>query len=353
MLKRVIVTLSFIVSFFLMGLKVNAANLDFSVTPETPETQVDKSKTYFDIKVTPKVNQELIIEVENLTKKPLVLEPSISRASTNIDGIVEYAKLASYDYSADQTLSNDIEKMVTLNEKEIKLKGLEKKKIKLLITGPDQGFDGVLAGSIRIKKKSESDQGIMPKNEGLKNDYAYLIALVLHGSDAELTSKLSLKGVRPEIIDKQKMLIATLVNEQPMFINKVAVGVEVFSKETGQLMYKSEIENGQMAPNSYFDYPIYIDDNLFEAGSYQVEMLVASDQGKWEFKKDFTLTKEKAAFYNERYKELTKEASKFNVIIVVVVTIIGAMLIYFMISLLRSQKKLTKSGEGKRKKRRR
>lgn len=70
----------------------SADDLTFSVDPVPSEHQVDKTKTYFDLKIKPNMKEIITINVYNHSDQDIVVEPSIHTATTNLNGVVEYGE---------------------------------------------------------------------------------------------------------------------------------------------------------------------------------------------------------------------------------------------------------------------
>ncbi len=67
-----------------------ASELNFSVNAVIPDNQIDKEKSYFDLKVTPGEKQKLKVKLRNTTDKEIVINPHIQSAKTNKNGVIDY-----------------------------------------------------------------------------------------------------------------------------------------------------------------------------------------------------------------------------------------------------------------------
>ncbi len=78
-----------------IGVEAHASEFNFAVTPTIPENQVDKSKTYFDLKMAPGAKQTVEIQLRNDTDEDITIENTVNSATTNLNGVVEYRQTGS------------------------------------------------------------------------------------------------------------------------------------------------------------------------------------------------------------------------------------------------------------------
>lgn len=79
-------------SFFVCNNKSTAAEMNFSVKTVMPDNQIDKSKTYFNLKMNSGQQQDITVTLKNDTKKDITVEVGVNTAKTNSNGVVEYGK---------------------------------------------------------------------------------------------------------------------------------------------------------------------------------------------------------------------------------------------------------------------
>ncbi|MCJ7968766.1 MAG: DUF916 domain-containing protein [Lactococcus lactis] len=91
MRKHKIYLLLFMVICFLQPLvRVSASEMKFSVQAVIPENQIDKSQSYFDLKMSPGQIQDIQVNLYNDTDKDVTIEITPHAATTNQNGVVEY-----------------------------------------------------------------------------------------------------------------------------------------------------------------------------------------------------------------------------------------------------------------------
>ena len=146
-------------------------------------------------------NQEdtLTVDLRNDTDKEVVIEAQINSATTNGNGVVEYSK---NEIKPDETLKYNIKDYVEAPE-EVTLKPQSAAEYKVKIHMPNEKFAGVIAGGITFKEKKTTDQTnniSSDKNDkglAIKNEYSYVVALLMRQTTENGSPDLKLQRVIP------------------------------------------------------------------------------------------------------------------------------------------------------------
>ncbi len=289
----------------LLEITAQASELNFSVIPIIPETQFNKNKSYFDLKLGAGQIQDLEVTLKNSTDKSISVETTLNRATTNLNGVVEYGKT---NTEKDSSMVNNIEDYVQIREQEVLLNPNEERTIKLKVTAPKEEFEGVMVGGLTFKEKI----GAMEKEKKndtltIENEYAYVVGVVLHGNLDVAKPQLALNEVEASQVNARNVINANLQNKTSTYINKMEINAKITKKGSKNLLYSVEKKDMQMAPNSNFNFPISLQGKRLEQGIYTLEMEVTSLTETWEFRKDFAITKEAADKYNKMDVSIEKE----------------------------------------------
>lgn len=333
-----------ILTFFLMiiffGANAEASQLNFSVNPTIPEKiQVDKTKTYYDLKLAKDQTETFEVTLKNHTKKDVTVLTSFNRATTNINGIVEYGL---NENKAEDQLENDIEKIVTIDQPEIVVKPNEDKVVKLKVKMPKNDFEGVMAAGITFKEKgNEGDQEDSEQGLAIKNEYAYIVAFLLHGNklQKDIKSELELGKVQANQVNVRNVITANIKNVKPKYVNKIEVDAKVTKKGSSETLYKLKKTELQMAPNSNFDYAIPLDGKKLKAGTYLLKMKVNSSSGDWEFEKEFKISAEESKKYNEQDVSIKKDYTWWYVAGGILLLLIIQLIVMLIIKKTKAKKK--------------
>lgn len=289
--------------FFAFGIETSAAELRFSVETEIPENQIDKTKTYFDLMMKPDQEQILKVRAANSTDENLVIDVSVKSATTNSNGVIEYGESLT---ALDKSAPADLSEIIQLKD------GGESVELPAKSEKVDETKD----------KQKENTNGL-----AIENRYAYTVAVLLRENETVVQPELSLEKVEPTQRNARSVISATLLNHEAAYLQSMKVTANVKNKKTNNVILEKEQEDMQMAPNSIFNFPIPYEENEMEAGTYVLAMTVEGSGKKWQFTKEFTISKEEAKTFNEKDVTVKKTESKL------IYLLIGLLLLLLIICL--------------------
>lgn len=289
--------------FFAFGIETSAAELRFSVETEIPENQIDKTKTYFDLMMKPDQEQILKVRAANSTDENLVIDVSVKSATTNSNGVIEYGESLT---ALDKSAPADLSEIIQLKD------GGESVELPAKSEKVDETKD----------KQKENTNGL-----AIENRYAYTVAVLLRENETVVQPELSLEKVEPTQRNARSVISATLLNHEAAYLQSMKVTANVKNKKTSNVILEKEQEDMQMALNSIFNFPIPYEENEMEAGTYVLAMTVEGSGKKWQFTKEFTISKEEAKTFNEKDVTVKKTESKL------IYLLIGLLLLLLIICL--------------------
>lgn len=274
-----------------------ASNAGFEVIPVASEQQLNHDVTYFDLGLTPGQRAVVTVNVKSTSQEPITIETSLAKATTNSNGVVEYK---AFQQNKSWGLPADIEKIVTTDQRKIQLQPGEVQPVSYQIKMPQSAFDGELVGGLNFVKKVTDNQVKTNSSMGVKNQYAYTIAMVLHGRQELTKNKMSLGKITTRQINDRNVISIPLINQTAAFLNKVETKVTIKHRGQDKVVYTQKTVDGQMAPNSVYDLPVRIGETAFKPGRYTAQMDVTSKEQHWQFTKDFTISRKQARRYNQK-----------------------------------------------------
>ncbi|WP_439442995.1 DUF916 and DUF3324 domain-containing protein [Listeria aquatica] len=280
MLMGILVTLTFLPN---TGL---AADMNYSVRAIIPDNQVDKTKTYFDLRMKPGQKQKLTLHFENNADEKVQIEVSPNTATTNRNGVIDYS---SSKKKTDSSLKHDFSKLVT-GEKIVTLNAKEKKDVDYEVTMPEKDLDGILLGGFYIHKKQADTDKDKDSSVQIKNDYSYVIGVRLSENDNPVSPKLKLNQIEAGLENYHTVVNANLQNTTPVIISNMKINAKVTKAQDTKILHQVTKENQSMAPNSNYDFSIPWNDEELKAGKYHLSMTAKDQSGhKWKFEKDFEI----------------------------------------------------------------
>ena len=306
-----------------------ASELNFSVNAVIPDNQIDKEKSYFDLKVTPGEKQNLIVKLRNTTDKEIVINPHIQSAKTNKNGVIDYTP---NKIKKDDTLKIAMEDIAKV-PKEVTVPPQSEKDLTIEVTMPKDKFDGIILGGIYLKEDtSKNKEEDKEKDVAIKNEYSYVVALQMRQNDNKVKPMLHMNEVNPETQNARNVIVANIQNSEPMIISKLKIDATVNKKGSKDNLAILKKENLQVAPNSNFNIAVPLEGEKLEAGTYILNMKAESAGKEWQFKKEFSISADKATTMNEKDVTLEKETpTMLYIFLGVAFLIVIAVVIYFII----------------------
>lgn len=286
--------------------KAQASQLNFNVEAIIPENQVDKNKTYYDLRIEPAKTQELKMMLHNSTDKDVSVELTVEAATTNLNGVVEYGKTKA---KRDSTLKTSIGEIVTLSEEKPVIPAKGSKEITLTVKMPATDFDGVLAGGITVKETDPTTDKATKETKGMaiENRYSYVVALLLHGKNETIPSELKLNKVKATQVNVRNVISANLQNTKAKYLNQLSVDAKITKKGENKTLYSVKKEQMQMAPNSNFNLPVPLNGEELKSGEYTLKIKADSQGDTWNFTRDFSISAEEAKKLNEQDVSIEKD----------------------------------------------
>ena len=306
-----------------------ASELNFSVNAVIPDNQIDKEKSYFDLKVTPGEKQKLKVKLRNTTDKEIVINPHIQSAKTNKNGVIDYTP---NKIKKDDTLKIAMEDVAKVPE-EVTVPPQSEKDLTIEVTMPKDKFDGIILGGIYLKEDTSKNKEEDKENDvAIKNEYSYVVALQMRQNDNKVKPMLHMNEVNPETQNARNVIVANIQNSEPMIISKLKIDATVNKKGSKDNLAILKKENLQVAPNSNFNIAVPLEGEKLEAGTYILNMKAESAGKEWQFKKEFSISADKATTMNEKDVTLEKETpTMLYIFLGVAFLIVIAVVIYFII----------------------
>lgn len=270
--------------------------LNFYVTPEFPESQVEGSKSYFDLNLEAGETETLSLKVQNASSDPIQVQVTPHTAYTNVHGVVEYGKDAQ---EPDTSLQYSLDELIDPSGV-IELAGNETKTITVPLHMPEETFEGFLAGGLRITEVKEEPEEYATDEEGvaIKNEFAYVLGVVVSNSRNSVQADLKLLDVFADQLNYRNVISAKIQNFTPTFVNRMAVEATVQRVGEDEVLYEASEEMMQMAPNSNFDFPISLEGDRFQSGEYVLKLKATSGEEEWSWEQTFTIEADEARALN-------------------------------------------------------
>ncbi|EUJ30295.1 hypothetical protein MFLO_10748 [Listeria floridensis FSL S10-1187] len=170
--KRIIaVVLIALLSIAIVAKPTKAAEMNFAVQAIIPSNQVDKTQTYFDLRMKPGQKQDIEVELRNDTKRAVTIEIQANRSITNDNGVVEYNNSTK---KKDPSLKVDFNEIAKV-QKEATLKPGTSQRVKVHLKMPQEKFDGIVLGGLYFTEKDEAKNDDKKKQKKVRLSINMLI----------------------------------------------------------------------------------------------------------------------------------------------------------------------------------
>lgn len=314
-------------------------NADYNIKPLLPENQLDRGRSFFDLRVKPGEKQTIKVQIENYSDEEQDYFISVNTAETNGNLIIDYnRKKVAKDTINPLPISNYVKypKKVTIPAKKAGVVSID-------LSVPKEAFDGILLGGIHVKKDFSEEE--KDNNHAIMSEYDYVLGLMLSENDKEVTPNLLLNKVTPEVISNNAGLTVELKNDQAINIKNVKMVSHVYAEgDKKKAIISREITDGGIAPMSVFKVNLFNgeagDTKPLEAGNYEMEMTVTDGADhKWTFNKKFTISKKEAQAVNKEVFTVKSDNTLFYIVIGILLAVLLAVILFLIILLKKRNKK--------------
>ena len=336
------------ITFYTQVAYANEATGTFNYEVIRPENQKGYAN-YFDLSMEPSQKQTVQIELTNITKKEVDVGISLNGAKTNSNGVVEFgpSKL-----QKDASLKYDFKDIVKGPEKvTIPPEGV--KRLDLEITMPAESYDGIITGGIEMQViPTEETKKQEAKSQQIVNRYAYVIGMVLRETDTAVQPDIKFNKFYANLANYRNAIFVNFSNIKPEFLENMKIDFQVTKKGSDEILYDTVKTEMRMAPNSMIDFPVEMNGERMEVGDYTGHIVVQSNDKKWEWTDDFTITQKEADKFNAQDVTLVQDREIDWKLIVLIVggVLIVAILIFVTIRIVKKNKKKKKSKNKKKNK---
>ena len=315
---------------------VNASELNFAVIPQQPQNQVDRQKSYFDLKVHPGQQQKLTVTLTNDTDRPVIVKATVGRAYTNMHGVVQYDSQRESDlkskFDSSYQKQGDIKQDISI-PKETTIPAKSSVDVPINLHVSRQNFANIKVAGISFKEVHLKKQ-VTQKTTNVINHYSYTVGIVLHNADSTVMNPhLALETILPRVIGTQRFVMANIHNQTPIFINRVSVKGTFRQEGLLHKTYKVNISNkklgSQIAPNSIYAIPFDIGTDKLSAGKYKLHLVMKSGHQTWRFNRVITFTDHKTSKINKHHETDWLMIGTTMAIIIVMGLVLSAIYIYF------------------------
>ncbi|MFB9769009.1 DUF916 and DUF3324 domain-containing protein [Lactiplantibacillus modestisalitolerans] len=277
------------------ALTAQADNLNYAVTANLPENQINDQVSYFDLKVKPGQKQDLTIQIKNNDEQAHRYQVSPNLAVTNDNGVIDYSQAKA---KADQSLKFNLKTALSAKQT-VTVPAKSAKTVTIKLALPTKAFDGIALGGINVVQEL-ADQNQQSGGVALQNQYAYVIGLQLREkTTTNRKPNMRLHAVKARQLNYRNYVTANLQNDQPVIMRHLKIKSTVTKAGKTKPVLTTTKENLSMAPNSNFNFAIGDGQQALQPGKYTLHLTAKADEGQWKFTKNFTISNRQAKKLND------------------------------------------------------
>lgn len=280
-----------------MGRAATATNdIGYNVKAMIPKNQIDKSQSFFELRMKPGQTQTLRTKVYNLTNQEIKVKSAIHTAWTNSGGVIDYTNQPQKFDSSLQYKMSEISKIQ--GAKTVTLPARGSKVVTAKVQMPqDAAFNGIILGGWYFERLNTKVTSNVKGTNNIHNKYSYVVGMEFVMGKVP-AGNLKLGKVGAGISNYHRGVIAELRNPTTTMVPNLKMNTKITNRDGGQVVKQLKQENVQMAPNTTFSYPMLYGKTALKAGHYHLHMVVKNKDRTWVFDRDFTITQAQAKKYN-------------------------------------------------------
>jgi len=292
--KLILIIAALTMVFPTVSITAQTANI-FSVMPVLPENQSPESLGSFNLDVKAGESQNLEILIENHSDDFITLEISIINPGTNRRGVIDYSQSGEMDKTLKASFSDiahpSVDPIVTISAGETE-------RFPIALEIPENGFDGVLLGAIRVLLLSS--EGKAPQAEQDKDHTAHVIPVRLfQNRNTVITPRFELGDISFGLIAEVAAIEVKIRNPEPRFSVAATVDAQIFPTGGDTPIFTVTNLEVDFAPHSV--YPLtFLDTAGFgiPAGDYIANIQVVFEGQSRNFEQSFHITPEDSIAVN-------------------------------------------------------
>ncbi|MGL5747348.1 MAG: DUF916 and DUF3324 domain-containing protein, partial [Weissella cibaria] len=280
--------------------------MNYAVTPQLPDNQVDKTNGFFNIKLAAGEKQTLHVSVTNSSSKAITLNVQAGTAGTSQGGVVDNtltgndAKRA--PYRADLLLKP--------SQTTIKVPANQTLDLPVDFTMPKDKVSGLIAGGLKLSQVD--DNHAQTQQTTLQSKVAYVLAFVARQTETLPDPRLRYGGSKATQVDGQNAVQLQLNNDTGTFVNRLEVDATVLDPQNKKVVRLRQ-SMMQMAPTSTLNLPVLLIGKSLKSGTYHVKTTTyysQNDKGKYKDSKGVRFNYKQT--FNSKFLLTVAQADKLN-----------------------------------------
>ena len=236
------------------------------------------------------------------------------------------ARSAYQEHTSTQTVSQEY-----TDEKENNEEGISASTEDGSLDGSSDGSSDETSDNSENTEENTTEETSDEEGVAIQNEFAYIIGVVVSNKQDAVQPDLELLDVFADQLNYRNVISANLQNVTPTFVNRLEVEATVQKVGEEEILYKESQEQMQMAPNSNFNFPIFLDGDRFRSGDYVLKMTARSGEDEWQWERNFTIEADEARALNQQDVTIDTNINWWMIgSIILLVLLLGIVLYLFL-----------------------
>lgn len=309
----------------------------FYIEPHLPENQYDQNVGYFDLMMTPNMEQTLTFDVVNQGDKPMLALLEFQNGTTSLNAEKSYLNVEKPDVS----MKSPMTEMAQISDKELTIQPHDKKTVTVTVKAPQEAFDGVSVGGITVTADTiDNDTKRDDKQEfEIVSRTTYLLALQVRMNENTVDKNLNYIKSDTEMIQLVPKFISVIQNDRPVVMNDLTIDGTVTHENKSDIVAKIHKTTGGILPNTQFSIAYDLEGKKLEPGTYDIKLKITSGDDEWEWQEKHTVEAPQAKTLNENAQTPTENNTMIIILFSVVILLILIVLyLYYKMKKMKNQK---------------
>lgn len=302
----------------------DSSEVGFSVKAVLPENQNDTGVSYFDLRMVPGQEQDLVVQVVNSGDATIEIEVEAISASTNENGVIDYQTIDMHD----ETLETPFSDIASVQDSSVLTIAAHSSKSAVIhVVMPQKQYDGTVLGGLVFSKRdadASSSETMEQESESditIKNVYSYVIGVKLTETDVVVSPDFEAVVAAPELTNYRVGVTHHIRNKEAAIAKDVTMDIEIYQQGGDTTIQTAHEDDISMAPNSVIPYAIPWDGPL-DPGSYVSHVTMTMEDRQWEFDMPFEVSASMAASINSGSVDMPEEVPWWAIAVIILLAIL-------------------------------
>jgi|GEM_PF-601265 len=300
----IVVVACIIIGIFPVNVKAQDSTA-YTIQKIPSGNEIVETSSFFDLLLEANQKKTIQVLVRNTSSREITVKNQIFTAFTNENGEIDYTRNPpEFDRSL-KTKMSDIAQVKASDILAVIPVGQERV-VSADIQVPADVSSGVILGSWHFQEeKPAEEEESASQGVRVNSHYAYSLAIKITIDKEASKPTLNLLGITTGMVNYRKAFLAQLQNETPALLTRVKIEGRVTKKGEFDTLYEHTFERADFAPNSNFNFPVFLGEDQIKAGEYTYRIRAVTQDIKegftgqsWEWNQDFTVLPQEAAQVN-------------------------------------------------------